>query len=228
MFPVDKQIRMDLLFTFNLMLKFEAMAKVLILFAHPVLEKSRVHANLVKAAKKISGITFHDLYEAYPDFDIDVDEEKTLLLSHDIIILQHPFYWYSAPPIIKQWLDLVLEYGWAYGKGGAALTGKNVLQIISSGGSAEVYRHDGRNRFTYREFLAPFDQSFNLCHMNYLSPFVISGTHKLSLEEIADAVEKYSVLLEGLVKNFILPAQLHNSGYIDRFSKILQLNEVKK
>ena len=209
------------------MLKFEGMAKILILFAHPVLEKSRVHAKLVQSIKKVPGITFHDLYEAYPDFDIDVEEEKALLLSHDIIILQHPFYWYSAPPIVKQWLDLVLEYGWAYGKGGIALTGKYVMQVITAGGSAEVYHHEGRNRFTFREFLAPFDQSFNLCHMHYLSPFVIAGTHRLSLEEIADAAEKYSTLLEGLAGNLILPEQLKGSGHIDRFAEILQLNEVK-
>jgi glutathione-regulated potassium-efflux system ancillary protein KefG len=209
------------------MLKFDAMAKILILFAHPVLEKSRVHAKLIQAVKKIPGITFHDLYESYPDFDIDVDEEKALLLSHDIIILQHPFYWYSAPPIVKQWLDLVLEYGWAYGKGGTALTGKYVLQIITAGGSEQVYQHDGRNRFTFREFLAPFDQSFNLCHMIYLTPFVIAGTHRMTLEEISDAAEKYTTLLEGLSKNFILPEQLRESGHIDRFSDIVQLNAVK-
>ena len=203
------------------------MAKILVLFAHPVLEKSRVHAKLVRAAKNVQGITFHDLYEAYPDFDIDVEDEKTLLLTHDIIILQHPFYWYSAPPIIKQWLDLVLEYGWAYGKGGTALTGKYVLQVISAGGSTEVYRREGRNRFTIREFLAPFDQSFHLCHMNYLSPFVITGTHKLSLQEIDDAADKYAVLLEGLRDNVISPGQLKDIGIIDRFSSIVQLNEVK-
>ena len=203
------------------------MAKILILFAHPVLEKSRVHAKLVRAVKNVRGVTFHDLYESYPDFDIDVDEEKALLLAHDIIILQHPFYWYSAPPLIKQWLDLVLEYGWAYGKGGTALTGKYVLQVISAGGSSDVYNREGRNRFTIREFLAPFDQSFHLCHMIYLSPFIITGTHKLSLQEIDDAAEKYAILLEGLRDDVILPSRLQNGGVIDRFSPILQLNEVR-
>jgi glutathione-regulated potassium-efflux system ancillary protein KefG len=221
------QNELHFLFSFNLMLKFDAMAKILLLFAHPVLEKSRVHAKLIQAVKKIPGITFHDLYESYPDFDIDVEDEKALLLSHDIIILQHPFYWYSAPPIVKQWLDLVLEYGWAYGKGGTALTGKYVLQIITAGGSAQVYHHDGRNRFTFREFLAPFDQSFNLCHMTYLTPYVIAGTHRMTLEEISDAAEKYTTLLEGLSKNYILPEQLMGNGHLDRFAEIVQLNAVK-
>ena len=58
-------------------------------------------------------VTVHDLYEAYPDFDIDA--EQRLLEAHDIVIFQQPFYWYSVPPLIKQWCDLVLEHGWAYG-----------------------------------------------------------------------------------------------------------------
>jgi putative NADPH-quinone reductase len=40
------------------------MTQVLILFAHPALEKSRVHRRLVRAAQSVPGVTFHDLYEA--------------------------------------------------------------------------------------------------------------------------------------------------------------------
>lgn len=29
--------------------------------------------------------------------------------------MQHPFYWYSTPALLKEWQDLVLEHGWAYG-----------------------------------------------------------------------------------------------------------------
>src|ERR1044071_10222619 len=100
------------------------MARVLILFAHPALEKSRVHSRLVHHCKHLECVTFHDLYQSYPEFDIDVKREQSLLLKHDIIIWQHPFYWYSSPPILKQWQDLVLEHGWAYGSGGDKLSGK--------------------------------------------------------------------------------------------------------
>jgi putative NADPH-quinone reductase len=115
------------------------MAAVLILFAHPALEKSRVHTQLLKAARGISGVTFHDLYETYPDFDIDVREEQELLLQHDVVIWQHPFYWYSAPAIIKQWEDLVLEHGWAYGSGGRQLAGKAIFNAVTCGGSGSLY-----------------------------------------------------------------------------------------
>ncbi|MCU7375699.1 NAD(P)H-dependent oxidoreductase [Paucibacter sp. O1-1] len=72
-------------------------------------------------------MTINDLYANYPDFLIDVAREQQLCESHDVIIFQHPFYWYSTPAIVKEWLDLVLEHGWAYGKTGTALKDKMVL-----------------------------------------------------------------------------------------------------
>ena len=83
--------------------------RVLILYAHPMPRKSRANRALAEAVRGLEGVTFHDLYEAYPDFFIDVAREKALLVEHDVIVLQHPFYWYSAPALVKEWLDLVLE-----------------------------------------------------------------------------------------------------------------------
>ena len=67
------------------------MNRILILFAHPALQKSRINRVLISAVQDIEAVTFHDLYEAYPEFDILVPEEQVLLEAHDIIILQHPF-----------------------------------------------------------------------------------------------------------------------------------------
>jgi voltage-gated potassium channel Kch len=108
--------------------------RVLILFAHPALQKSTVNRRLISAVRGLRGVTINDLYEEYPDFDIEVGREQELLLNHDIIIFQHPFYWYSSPATLKQWEDLVLEYGFAYGKGGTRLQEK----LFSAGASIEI------------------------------------------------------------------------------------------
>lgn len=172
------------------------MPRLLILFAHPALEKSRVQARLLKELKGLDGITFRDLYEKYPDFDIDIQREKDLLLQHDVVAWQHPFYWYSAPAIIKQWLDLVLEHGWAYGSGGNALEGKKAFNIISCGGPLEAYNPQGRNRFTIQQLLAPFDQTAHLCKMAYLPPFVVPGTHRLLPQQIDAYAVQYTKMLQ--------------------------------
>jgi glutathione-regulated potassium-efflux system ancillary protein KefG len=174
------------------------MARVLVLFAHPALEKSRVHRRLVAAVPDLPGLTFHDLYEAYPQFDIDVAREQALLLEHDVIVLQHPFFWYSTPAMLKQWQDLVLAHGWAYGSQGKALVGKKVFNLTTAGGRERGYSREGHNRFTVRELLAPIEQTMRLCNMQYLAPYVIFGTHWMDQPAIEDAVRRYRDLLIAL------------------------------
>ena len=204
------------------------MAKMLILFAHPALEKSRVNRRLVRAVPKLPGITFHDLYDAYPDYDIDVAREQALLLAHDLIILQHPFYWYSTPPIIKQWEDLVLEHNWAYGSKGTALHGKRMLSLITTGGGATAYRRDGYNRYTIRELLAPIEQTAFLCGMTYLPPYLIQGTHRLDDEQIAREVERYSQLLTLLNNDQIDLAAVQQLPYFNEALEGMYRDEVTR
>lgn len=45
-----------------------ATSGVLLVLAHPALERSRANRALAKAAKGHAGVTFKDLYETYPDF----------------------------------------------------------------------------------------------------------------------------------------------------------------
>src|SRR4051812_19800739 len=108
--------------------------RVLVLFAHPALERSRVNRALLEAVRSVPGVRLHDLYEEYPDLNIDVDREQELLLAHDVYVMQHPFFWYSGPAILKEWQDLVLEHNWAYGREGHALVGKVTFNVISAGG----------------------------------------------------------------------------------------------
>ena len=191
------------------------MSRILILFAHPRFENSLVHQQLVHAARKVVGVTFHDLYQRYPDFDVDINQEQALLLSHDIIVLQHPFYWYSCPPLLKQWLDLVLEHGWAYGREGRSLAGKKMFNAISTGGSMEAYQPGGFNRFTIGQFLAPFDQTARLCNMEYYPPFVMHGTHRATARDIENAGENYRTLLEGLVAGKFSETEISNVTYLN-------------
>lgn len=172
------------------------MLKILILFAHPRLEKSRINRKLLDSIPAGLPVTVHDLYELYPDFNIDVEAEKKLLLEHDVIIWQHPFYWYSCPPLLKQWIDMVLELGWAYGPGGIQLSGKYALNVITTGGTEEAYSHEGRNRYTIEELLAPFNQTAFLCKMTYLPAYAIQGTHRLTDEELDSEAHQYGLILQ--------------------------------
>jgi glutathione-regulated potassium-efflux system ancillary protein KefG len=191
------------------------MPKILILFAHPRFETSRANLALVNQIPQTDAITFHDLYEKYPDFNIDVESEKKLLLAHEIVIWHHPFYWYSCPPLLKQWIDIVLEFGWAYGPGGIFLKDKLIFNCITSGGMREVYSSEGHNRFTVREFLAPFDQTAHLCKMTYLPPFAIQGTHRLSDNQLSDKAIQYKSLLERLMKGDLILKEINEHSFLN-------------
>jgi glutathione-regulated potassium-efflux system ancillary protein KefG len=173
--------------------------RVLLLFAHPRYEDSIINRSLVEAVRDLEGLTFHDLYEAYPDFDINIPREQELLLRHDVIIWHHPFYWYSCPPLLKQWIDLVLEYGWAYGRNGTALEDKIIFNCISAGGGHAVYQSSGRNRFTINEFIRPFEQTAMLCHMKYLPPFVVHQANAAG----PDICQSFAISYKQLLENFI-------------------------
>lgn len=91
------------------------MNRILILFAHPRFEKSQASRALLKDVGQLPEVTLNDLYKKYADFNIDIDAEKALMAAHEIIVWHHPFYMYGAPALLKQWIDLVLEHGWAHG-----------------------------------------------------------------------------------------------------------------
>lgn len=197
-----------------------AIRKVLLLFAHPAIRRSQVNRRLLEAAGSIEGVTVHDLYECYPDFMIDVGREQALLEEHEILVLQHPLFWYSSPAIIKEWQDLVLEHGWAYGEKGHALHGKSWLQVISAGGTREAYCAEGINRCALRQFLRPFEQTAELCGMRYLAPFVTYNALKLTDQGIRRAAEDYRRILEALVQGRIdleaAAAENHINTDLDR------------
>jgi glutathione-regulated potassium-efflux system ancillary protein KefG len=185
----------------------------LILFAHPRPSRSVVQKAMLDAIEGLDGVSFHDLYAAYPDFAIDVPREQELLLAHDLIILQHPLYWYSSPAIIKEWLDLVLEHGWAYGTGGTRLHRKFLMSAISTGGPQDAYRHGGRNRFPVRDLLAPFNQTAYLCGMGWLEPFVIHAGRQSDRTSLTRQAEAYRDLIVGFRDDRFDPMKHLAKGY---------------
>jgi len=177
--------------------------KILILFAHPAFHKSRVNKVLMDGLSDYKGITYHDLYDHYPELDIDVEHEQELLSQHDCIIFHFPLFWYSTPAILKEWQDLVLEHGWAYGKNGKALKGKLFFCAITTGGPEMAYQEGRFHQHTLKQFLAPLDQTARLCKMKPLPPFVIHATHAIETDGILDSkIDYYKILQKILEDNF--------------------------
>lgn len=187
--------------------------KVLIIFVHPLFEKSKVNKRMLEKLSTSSQLTLHDLYETYPDFEIDIAHEKALLKEHDFIIWQHPMYWYSSPPLLKQWIDLVFEHGWAYGKNGNALEGKKLLQVVTVGAARENYCQKGKDRYTIPELFEPFSQTAQVCKMQYLPPYVIHGTHVLENKQIEEKTTNYAKFVDYILHNNVNWNEITNCHY---------------
>ncbi|MCF2860307.1 NAD(P)H-dependent oxidoreductase [Pseudoalteromonas sp. SMS1] len=176
--------------------------KILLLFAHPSPHRSEVNCPMFEYARALEYVTAVDLYAHYPTYQIDIDKEQRQLNAHDVIIFQFPFYWYSTPSILKEWQDLVLEYGYAYGHGGTALHGKIFLCAISAGGRADAYRTNGYNHFNVRTLLQPLEQTAYITGMQYLPPFALfSSRSALADGTLAQHLQDWKLLLEELHHN---------------------------
>jgi glutathione-regulated potassium-efflux system ancillary protein KefG len=193
------------------------MPRILILFAHPLLERSRMQQILLASASGMPDVTVNDLYEHYPEFDIDIEREQELLTQHDIIVWQHPLYWYSCPALLKQWIDLVLEHGWAYGHKGHALEGKKIFNVITSGGGNEAYQERGFHKYTIREFLRPFERTAELCRTTYWPPFWVPGVHRISQGDMETYGISYFALLTALRKESIPEEDILRSPLLNEF-----------
>jgi putative NADPH-quinone reductase len=136
--------------------------KTLVIITHPNLEQSRVNRTWMEELKKHEEITIHTLYQAYPDGKINVAHEQSLLETHDRIILQFPFYWYSTP---SQKNNGKMKYfpGWAYGEGGTSFMAKNQalrFQLLVQKIPADY------NNFTMETLTTPLQQTSNLIGTN--------------------------------------------------------------
>lgn len=175
------------------------MARVIVYYAHPGHKHSHVNRDMMAAARAIEGVTFVDLYAEYPRHNINIDKEQERLVNHDVIVFQFPLFWYSTPSLIKEWEDLVLEYGFAYGTGGDALAGKSMMLAITTAGPEEAYQPEGYQHYPLETFLTPLEQTARLCKMAYLPPYVLHAALRAAKEDrVIPHVEGYRRLLMAL------------------------------
>ena len=118
------------------------MSKILVISGHPNLPGSTANKTVLDAVKNHFGdaINMRELDKLYVNGKFDVPAERKALAEADIVVLQFPVYWYSVPGLLKQWIDDVFEYGFAYGPQGTALRGKKLLISATAGAPENMYR----------------------------------------------------------------------------------------
>ncbi|MCH4985647.1 NAD(P)H-dependent oxidoreductase [Macrococcoides goetzii] len=163
----------------------------LVIITHPEMHKSIVN-RMWKEALIEADIDVVDLYELYPDSKLDIYEEQQRLLKYDKVIFQFPFYWYSSPPWLKQYLDEVFLFNYAYGPEGTKLNGKSFGLAVTVGSQESDYTAAGFNKFTMDELLTPFEATFHYVGAQYIGYFVQFGTVNHATEsELREGTKRY-------------------------------------
>ena len=172
---------------------------VLIVFAHPYPDRSRANRILLDAVRALPDVEVRSLYDLYPDFAVDVQEEQAALSRASVIVLQHPMYWYSVPGLLKHWFDKVLARGWAYGEGGTALAGKKCLWVTTTGGDESAFRPDGMHGYPFEAFVPHIEQTARFCGMHWEAPIVLKGAHRVAVSSLQQAALAYRARIESLM-----------------------------
>ena len=181
--------------------------KTLVLVAHKYLAtRSIANQAIVESLNAIEGLEIRDLYQLYPDFKIDVANEQQALLEADLIIFQFPIHWYSVPGILKEWMDQVLLYGFAYGSTGNKLKDKRLLISTTLGGDIASYQVGGHNNFSLETLFTPLEQTAALCGMHWLSPMASGNMLYIpdvvnKKEEVAQRASAYGAKLKERIRS---------------------------
>ncbi len=170
-----------------------------LVFAHPYPDRSRANRRLLEAVSDLPGLEVRSLYDTYPTFDIDVRAEQDALTRAQVIVWQHPIYWYTVPSLLKHWFDKVLLKGWAYGHGGTALRGKRCLWVRTTGGDDHAYSPAGMHGRPFAQYSPVVEQTALFCGMRWEDPIIVKGAHRVSDRDLAAFAERYRTRLKSLL-----------------------------
>lgn len=166
--------------------------KTLVLAFHPSPAESKVgrawRDRLSKDDAIRAGIELREVDLLYPGWQLDPVCEQAAAEKADRLVFMHPLQWYSGPPVLKLWIDQVLQWNWAYGDR-YALEGKTWLQAVSVGGQEAEYGPESFRGCTLAEFLRPYERTAAFVRMAWEPPFAFYGAGSASQGVIAKSAD---------------------------------------
>lgn len=156
------------------------------ILAHPKIENSIGNKIISELTNKDDNVEVRHLNKLYPNFKINIQAAQEALLRSDTIIFQYPLYWYSSPAILKEWIDQVFEYGFAFGEN-YKLAEKNVIISITVGSDKKFYPQEVIEKIVF-----PIKGLAAYCKMNYIGEVISNNINNYSPE----AAEKAKIIAE--------------------------------
>lgn len=181
------------------------MKKILVISGHPHIESDSLANKTIvgELRNNLPNATIHNLGELYPDYQFDIPKEQSLLMAHDVIVLQFPMFWYSVPSLLQKWLEDVFVFGFSHGIGGDKLKGKKLVISVTTGAPKEAYSSQGIMGHTVEEFLYPIEGIATLTQMQLIPPVYLNGVSysaRTDEETTRQMTEKIKTYTQDLVK----------------------------
>ncbi|WP_022721272.1 NAD(P)H-dependent oxidoreductase [Rhodopseudomonas sp. B29] len=172
-----------------------------LLLAHPNFAASRANRALLAGVQDLPDLEIAELYALYPDRQIDIAAERERLLRADRLVLQFPLYWYSTPPLLKQWFDEVLTpILYKEPDVVAALAGLPLLAATTTGGVAGSYEGDNPSAGTIDELFAPLRATARKIGWQWQKPFALFDIRNQDDAGFARAGAAYRATIAALPK----------------------------
>ena len=170
--------------------------QVVVLLTHPNIKESRANKALMDAISDMEEVAIYNLYEMHVEDAFNAEIWSTIISHASALVFQFPFYWMSAPSLLKKWLDEVFTY---LAKT-PAVAGKTLMVVTTAGSEHDAYRSGGRNRFTVDELLRPYQASAVHAGMVWQTPVVAYGMGTADAgKNIAEGVNDYKLKIESLI-----------------------------
>lgn len=174
----------------------------LLILAHPYYTRSIANKTIVnELTDKYPDLEVRDIFQRYPDYQIDVAAEQQALLRHETVILQYPMFWFNMPAILKLWFDEVFSYQFAYGSQGDKLKNKKVLLSMTVGQPEKNLINEHENLI--ESFLKSVQHSIQYSQMNLSGTFLLFDVSPLSGHSASkikrEAVEQGDKILKHLL-----------------------------
>lgn len=157
----------------------------------------------------------------------DVKAEQDKVMWADVVLLQFPLWWFSAPAILKGWFDRVLAAGWAYRVadpanprrnlryGDGTLRGKRGMLIVTTGASEPSMGLRGAVG-DIDDLLFPINYGvFWYTGMSVLPPFLVHGANRVSPYDYEMLQSALAARLATLQTARPIPYRSQNGGDYD-------------
>lgn len=171
------------------------MKNTLVLFAHPFPEFSNNNRELINFYERHQHFTFRDLYEEYPDFHIPAFRERKRIVNYDRIIFHFPLIWFGMPPLLRLWLDEVMDGNWLNPYSDNPLENTEIFILVTTRSKERSFGKNGKHGYSIEEMISGLLISLKIFRAKIQPIYIIYESDRLSKKEIIQHKQKFTEIL---------------------------------